>query len=95
MSSHAKEITSLKDSIPKLLFLTTGKLTKQFEDTNAFVTRAHLEFDVDEQTFTFDFATEDNVHIKTNFEILKDGEVQIGVNGIHDPLGPPINDTIN
>ena len=37
MSYHAKEITKYKDSIPKLLFLTTGKLTQDFENTENFI----------------------------------------------------------
>jgi|TARA_B100001964_G_scaffold89747_1_gene100847 hypothetical protein len=96
MSSHAKEITGLKDNIPKLLFLTTGKMTKQFQETEAFVNRAKLEIEADNKMFRFEFSTEDDKTIKTNFQILDaEGESKIDVEGIHDGMGPPINDTIN
>ena len=58
MSSHAKEITRYKDSIPKLLFLTTGKLTQDFEGAESFVTQANLTLTADDKTLVFDFASE-------------------------------------
>tara|TARA_S200000501_G_scaffold279381_1_gene263356 strand:+ start:1058 stop:1348 length:291 start_codon:yes stop_codon:yes gene_type:complete len=96
MSSHAKEITKFKDNIPKLLFLTTGKITKQFQETDVFVTRAKLEFEVEDKVFTFDFSTDDDKNIVTNFDISAlDGENMISVEGKHDTMGPPLNNTIN
>ena len=44
-------------------FLTTGKITQQFQQTDAFVTRAKLEFEVEDKVFTFDFATDDDKNI--------------------------------
>ena len=70
MSSHAKEITRYKDSIPKLLFLTAGKLTQDFESSDTFVTEANLTFRADDRTFVFDFSSTDNVTIATKFQIL-------------------------
>ena len=96
MSSHAKEITRYKDSIPKLLFLTTGKLTQDFEGAESFVTQANLTLTADDKTFVFDFASEDNKTIATKFQILdENGEPLIGVDGYEDMMGPPINETIN
>ena len=96
MSYHAKEITKYKDSIPKLLFLTTGKLTQDFENTENFVSKAHLDFKVDDRTFVFDFRSEDNKTIATKFQILdEDGDPLVGIDGYQDPMGPPINETIN
>ena len=95
MSSHAKEITKYKDNIPKLLFLTTGKITQQFQETDAFVKRARLEIEVEDKVFSFDFATDDDKNIVTNFDISLDGENMFSVEGKHDTMGPPINNTIN
>jgi len=96
MSYHAKEITRYKDSIPKLLFLTAGKLTQDFENTQNFVSSANLNFKVDDRTFVFDFKSEDNKTIATKFQILdEDGDSLIDVNGHQDLMGPPINETIN
>ena len=96
MSYHAKEITKYKDSIPKLLFLTAGKLTQDFENTQNFVSSANLNFKVDDRTFVFDFKSEDNKTIATKFQILdEDGDPLIDVNGHQDFMGPPINETIN
>ena len=96
MSYHAKEITKYKDSIPKLLFLTTGKLTQDFENAETFISKARLNFQVDYRTFVFDFASDDNKTIATKFQILdENGEPLIGVDGYEDMMGPPINETIN
>ena len=96
MSSHAKEITRYKDSIPKLLFLTAGKITQDFESSDTFVTEANLTFRADDRTFVFDFSSTDNVTIATKFQILDaDGDQLISTNGLADPMGPPINETIN
>jgi len=96
MSYHAKEITNYKDSIPKLLFLTAGKLTQDFENTQNFVSSANLNFKVDDRTFVFDFKSDDNKTIATKFQILdEDGDSLIDVNSLQDPMGPPINETIN
>ena len=96
MSFHAKEITRYKDSIPKLLFLTTGKLTQDFEGAESFVTQANLTLTADDKTFVFDFASDDNITIATKFQILDaDGDSLISTNGLQDTMGPPINETIN
>jgi|TARA_B100000586_G_scaffold159882_1_gene116403 hypothetical protein len=96
MSFHAKVITKYKDSIPKLLFLTAGKLTRDFENVDTFVSKAHLDFQVDDKTFIFDFKSDDDKTISTKFQILdEDGNPLIGMDGIQDPMGPPINETIN
>ena len=85
-----------KDSIPKLLFLTAGKLTQDFESSDTFVTEANLTFRADDRTFVFDFSSTDNVTIATKFQILdENGEPLIGVDGYEDMMGPPINETIN
>ncbi len=96
MSSHAKEITRYKDSIPKLLFLTTGKLTQDFESAESFVTQANLTLRADDKTFIFDFASDDNITIATKFQILDEhGNPLISTNGLQDTMGPPLSDTIN
>ena len=57
--------------------------------------RAKLEFEVEDKVFSFDFATDDDKNIVTNFDISLDGENMISVEGKHDTMGPPINNTIN
>jgi hypothetical protein len=96
MSYHAKEITRYKDSIPKLLFLTAGKLTQDFQNVDTFISEARLNFKVEDKTFVFDFSSDDNITIATKFQILnEDGESLVDVGGFQDPIGPPINETIN
>ena len=96
MSSHAKEITEYKDNIPKLLFLASGKIAKDFNNSESIVSRARLEFDAEGKTFIFDFTSTNKNYIATNFKVLdEDGDQILGVEPFQDKMGPPINDTIN
>jgi len=96
MSSHAKEITGYKDNIPKLLFLASGKVAKDFNESKAVVSRARLEFETEGQTFIFDFSSTNENYITTNLTVLnEDGDSVLGINSFQDIMGPPINDTIN
>jgi hypothetical protein len=96
MSSHAKEITGYKDNIPKLLFLASGKIAKDFNESKAVVSRARLEFDTEGKTFIFDFTSTNENYIATNLKVLnEDGDSILGIDSFQDIMGPPINDTIN
>jgi hypothetical protein len=95
MSSHAKELINYKDSIPKLLFLLTAKLTAQYNTRKSFVSDAKLEFTVDERTFVFTFHTEDEITLNTSMKLIQDGEEIVIANVEPDSWGEPLNDTIN
>jgi len=95
MSSHAKELIQYKDSIPKLLFLLTAKLTAQYNTHESFVNDAKLEFTVNEKTFVFTFHTEDEITLNTSMKLIQDGEEIVIENVDSDSWGEPLNDTIN
>ena len=95
MSSHAKELIQYKDSIPKILFMLTAKLTAQFENNESFINDAKLEFTVGEKTFVFNFHTDDEVQLNTSMKVIQDGK-ELAVTDIEsDPWGKPLSDYIN
>ena len=77
MSSHAKEITRYKDSIPKLLFLTTGKLTQDFEGADLDLDMAEPEID-DFEDADLEGLADDELFQEEMAEILMMEKIDVG-----------------